>query len=233
MLWRVGHKNDPAGFVPRSLCRWLNRWDDPEQEFRTSYAAEEPGTALVEVFQAYAPSVIAQTTRGRLYPSRYLYPSPDLLPGREHLKALLGPSKWEWQALVAVEVEADGRILDITSPGDRRWLERELTDTLVALGIVQVTTHELTDEDRSKTQRIARAAFDRGIAGFRYPSNVGEVPCLALFEGRGKLIAVGGAPRPLDPDMVEAHELLRAEIQLIHIESDDNTDELARRSEAR
>ena len=107
MLWRTGHKNDPAGFVPRSFCRWLNRWDDPEQEFRTNYAAEEPGTALVEVFQAYAPSVIAQTTRGRLYPSPYLYPSPDLLPGREHLKALLGPSKWEWRALVAVEVEAE------------------------------------------------------------------------------------------------------------------------------
>lgn len=225
-------KYHPAGFLPRSYCRRLNRWDDPQHEFRTSYAAEEPGTALVEVFQAYVPSVTAQTTRGQLYPSPYLYPRPDLLPGREHLKALLGPSKWEWQALVGVKVEADGRLLDITSPDDRRWLEREITDTLAELGIDQVTTHELTDTDRPKTQRIARAAFERGIAGFRYPSNVGAVPCLALFEGRAKLIAVGGAPQPLDPDMAEAHELLQAEIQLIHNEADDNTDELARRSEA-
>jgi hypothetical protein len=93
MLWRVGHRDVPAGFVPRESCRWMNRWDDLEQGFRTSYAAEQPGTAMIEVFQSYRPTVPAQTTRGSLYPSRYLYPSKDLLPGREHLKALLGPSK--------------------------------------------------------------------------------------------------------------------------------------------
>lgn len=79
----------------------MNRWDDPEHEFRTSYAAEQPGTALVEVFQSYRPTVQAQTTRGSLYPSPYELPSPDLIPAREHLKALLGPSKWEWRALAS------------------------------------------------------------------------------------------------------------------------------------
>src|SRR5450755_2216905 len=168
MLWRVGHRDDPAGFVPRGLCRWTHRWDDPEHEFRTSYAAEQPGTALVEVFQSYRPTVQAQTTRGALYPSQYLYPSKDILPGREHLKALLGPSKWEWRALAAVELETQHRILDVADPADRGWLEREITDVLTTLGIQQVTTHVLTDPDRSKTQHIARAAFDRGIGGFRY-----------------------------------------------------------------
>lgn len=47
MLWRVGHKDDPAGFSPRELTSWRNRWDDPQREFRTSYAAETVGTALV------------------------------------------------------------------------------------------------------------------------------------------------------------------------------------------
>ena len=55
MLWRVGHKDDPAGFSPRELTSWRNRWDDPQREFRTSYAAETVGTALVEVFQHYRP----------------------------------------------------------------------------------------------------------------------------------------------------------------------------------
>jgi hypothetical protein len=233
MLWRVGHKDDPAGLMPRSLCGWLNRWDDPEHEFRTSYAADDPGTALVEVFQAYRPSVPAQTTRGQLYPSPYLSPSPDLLPGLEYLKALLGPSKWKWRALVEVEPMANGRILDVTKPADRGWLERQITGTLADLGIDWVTTNELTDKHRSRTQRIARAAFERGIAGFRYPSNVGEVPCLALFEGRGRLTAVGGAPRPLDPSMAEARGLLRADIRLIYDEAADNTDELAKRSGTR
>lgn len=227
MLWRVGHKDDPAGFSPRELTSWRNRWDDPQREFRTSYAAETVGTALVEVFQHYRPTVQAQTTRGELYPSSYLYPSDDLLPGREHLKALLGPSKWAWRAIVAVEVDTDARVLDLIK-ADRGWLEREIPEVLQSLNIQSVTTNVLTDPNREATQQIARAAYDKGIAGFRYPSNAGEVPCVALFEGRGGLKALGTL-RPVTPDIAEARGLLEVDVELIHREEDDNTIELAAR----
>jgi hypothetical protein len=227
-LWRVGHKDDPAGLIPRERTTWQNRWDDPEREFRTSYAAETTGTALAEVFQHYRPTVQAQTTRGQLYPSEYLYPSEDLFPGREHLAALLGPSKWAWRALVEVEVDTEGRILDLIKC-DRGWFEREITDVLQSMGIERVTTHVLTDPDRGTTQQLARAAYDKGIAGIRYPSNAGEVPCLALFEGRGSLKPVG-SPQPLTPEVPETRELVELDVQLIRRESDDNTVELTSRN---
>ena len=40
VFWRLGHKSDPAGFVPREHIVWGNRWDDPSRRFRTLYAAE-------------------------------------------------------------------------------------------------------------------------------------------------------------------------------------------------
>jgi hypothetical protein len=227
MLWRVGHQDDPAGLVPRDKTRWVNRWDDPEHEFRTGYAAEEPGTALAEVFQDDRPTVQAQATRGELYPSPYLLTGPDLYPGREHLRALLGPSRWNWRQLVPVEIQSSGRILDLIG-GDRGWFEREATDLLTELGIERVTTHVLSDPDRTVTQRLARAAFDRGIAGLRYPSNAGEVPCLALFEGRGRFDA-SGAAQPVTPEMPEHQDLIQLDLMLITQEADDNADELAGR----
>jgi RES domain len=226
-LWRIGHRDDPAGFVPLKLTSWENRWDDPQREFRTSYAAEKPATALVEVFQGYRPTVQAQTTRGDLYPGEYLYPSDDLLPGREHLTALLGPSKWATLVLASVEVEPAGRILDLIRD-DRGWFEREIPDVLQGLGVERVDTNVLTNPGRRATQQFARAAYDKGISGFRYPSNAGEVPCVALFEGRGNLKIVGPV-RAVSPDMAEADELIRVDIQLIAREEDDNTLELSER----
>lgn len=51
MWFRVGHRLDPAGWVPRTKTQWKNRWDDVLKEFRTSYVAESRTTALLEVFQ--------------------------------------------------------------------------------------------------------------------------------------------------------------------------------------
>ena len=96
----------------------------------------------MEVFQHYRPTVQAQTTRGELYPSSYLYPSDDLFPGREHLKALLGPSKWAWRTVVAVEVDTAARVLDLIK-ADRGWLEREIPEVLQSLGIEGITTNVL------------------------------------------------------------------------------------------
>jgi hypothetical protein len=227
MLWRIGHEDDPAGFVPLEKTRWVNRWDDPEHEFRTGYAAEDPGTALAEVFQDYRPSVQAQATRGPLYTSKYLLTSNDLYPGREHLRALLGPSKWRWRAIVPVEIHTDARILDLIG-NDRGWFEREATDLLRELDIERVTTHVLSDPDRTVTQRLARAAYDRGIAGLRYPSNAGEVPCVALFEGRAGFKDAGDA-QSVTPEMSEHATLVGLDLLLIHEEADDNTAALAAR----
>jgi hypothetical protein len=179
------------------------------------------------VFQEYRPTVHAQQTRGALYTSEYLYPSEDLYPGREHLQALLGPSKWDSCALVPVEIQADGRILDLIGK-DRGWFEREATDLLTELGIRRITMHELTTRDRSTTQRLARAAYDCGIAGLRYPSNAGEVPCIALFEGRAHFVAAGLA-EPVTPTMPAHRVLAQLDVVLIRKEADDNTDELAAR----
>jgi hypothetical protein len=101
---------------------------------------------------------------------------------------------------------------------------------LQGLGIERVDTNVLTNPDRNATQHLARAAYDKGISGFRYPSNAGEVPCVALFEGRGFLEIIGTVI-PVSTDMAEAGELVRVDIQLIDREEDDNTIELAQRSE--
>ena len=39
-VWRLGHRGAPLEYVPRHLCGWRHRWDDPERKYRTLYCAE-------------------------------------------------------------------------------------------------------------------------------------------------------------------------------------------------
>ena len=41
-VWRLGHAAAPLAYVPRELCSWNHRFDDPRREYRTLYSADLP-----------------------------------------------------------------------------------------------------------------------------------------------------------------------------------------------
>lgn len=63
---------------------------------------------------------------------------------------------------------------------------------------------EVRSRDRIVTQTLGRDLHDRGHAGVVFGSHLDDRPCLALFEGRGRLRARGPA-QELAPD----HAVLR------------------------
>jgi hypothetical protein len=46
---------------------------------------------------------------------------------------------------------------------------------------------DISSRNRALTQALARALYDDGAAGVRYPSNIEGWPCVALLEGRARL----------------------------------------------
>ena len=78
-------------------------------------------------------------------------------------------------------------------------LEIELAELLLRKGIRHLTVAKILDDDRELTQAVARSLFNRGAAGAEFPSKHDGKFCVALFEGRARLIQKG-KPKPLtDP----------------------------------
>lgn len=53
-MWRIGHQPDPAEWTPRRFA-FNERWDDPHRTFRTSYWADSPFAAFVELLAFARP----------------------------------------------------------------------------------------------------------------------------------------------------------------------------------
>jgi hypothetical protein len=188
-VWRLGHRSGPLEPVPWALCGWQHRWDDPQREYRTLYAAREPETCLREVLADLRPSTKVLAELEELF-------GPDAAAGRD-----AGVVSREWRdahRLCPAWVVGDGPLADVD--GDlalRRDLERRHARMLADRGMDHLDIAEVRRRDRILTQTLGRDLHGRGFCGVVFGSHLDDQPCLALFEGRAALRS-RGTPRALE-----------------------------------
>jgi hypothetical protein len=82
----------------------------------------------------------------------------------------------------------------------RNDVEREHAALLVEHGLDHLDLSKITTRRRVLTQTLATDFHDRlGSAGVRFPSRLDGQPCIAVFEGRGELLAAGDPIALVDP----------------------------------
>jgi len=167
--------------VPRAFCGWNNRFDDPRREYRTLYAAHEPRTALREVLADLRPNAEAIAEFGRLFGGAGRIPA--------------GLVTWRWRRERALAqgriAPADARLVDLDDLTVRRKLEREHAHLLATHRLRHLDISEIRSRTRPVTQAISRSLYDAGAAGVRFRSNLDDLLCVALFEGRAALEPIG------------------------------------------
>lgn len=95
-------------------------------------------------------------------------------------------AQWRRQhILVAVELELDGPLIDLSDVPTRQQLEDRHLDLLLEHDLQHLDLHEITTSRRPIMQTIAADLFDRGASAVRFPSRLDGNACVALFEGRG------------------------------------------------
>jgi RES domain len=191
-VWRLGHRDDPLEFVPRRLCGWHHRWDDPERRYRTIYCAENELTCLREVLADLRPNAKAIAELKELF--------------GEDTRALRGVGEVaaEWRAahLLCPALAVSGhRFCDLDAEVElRNELEHALAVLLAVHDMDHLDIAQVRSRDRIVTQTVGRILYERAYAGVRFGSNIDDRPCYALFEGRAELEA-NGEPLELTPDL--------------------------------
>jgi hypothetical protein len=106
--------------------------------------------------------------------------------------------QWRTQRVLApASLVLDGALVDVDDPKVRAALERTHAALLARHGMAHLDISEVRSRTRAVTQRIGRALYEDGAAGVRFGSNLDDRPCIAVFEARGRLVAVVGEP-PLE-----------------------------------
>lgn len=186
-VWRLGHESEPLGFVPRDLCGWQHRWDDPRRGYRTLYTAETTLTCLREVLADLRPNTkVLAELRDLFGPDASAIHDAGVVTVAFRSVRVLAPA---W----AVADESWARIDDDLTL--RRGLEQELSALLVAHDMPFLDTTELRSRDRIVTQAVSRRIHDRGFAGIVFGSLLDSGRCWALFEGRAALESRGDVVR--------------------------------------
>ena len=93
----------------------------------------------------------------------------------------------------------EGELLPVYEPGVLSRLEEDLKDLLIRLKIRRLDLSQVQGSRRRLTQPLARAFFDWGAAGVLYRSRYDGEVCVALFEGRARLIPAGEPKRLSEP----------------------------------
>jgi hypothetical protein len=119
-------------------------------------------------------------------------------------------SQWRRERLlVPAELEIlSGEVVSLDDVSVRRGLERELADLLLAMEAERLDIDVIQGKERKVTQAIARALFKAGAAGIAYRSKYDNELCLALFEGRARLVH-RGEPRSLTDRCPEFDQVCR------------------------
>jgi RES domain len=176
--WRVGHREDPLGFVPLEVCEYSHRFDDLQRRFRTVYVAELAETSLRETLADFRPKL---STIGRFQQEMGAGATQELVAW--HVSAA-----WRAEHLLApVRLKLNGPIYDLTDISQRQLVEERHAALLLEHGMQHLDLHEITTDWRVVTQVIAGDLYDEGVAAIRFPSHLDGNPCIAVFEGRGDL----------------------------------------------
>lgn len=187
-MWRLGHRDAPLDYVPRHLCSWRHRWDDPEREYRTIYCAEAVLTCLREVLADLRPNAKAIAELKELF--------------GEETPALRGVGEVaaEWRdahLLCPALALSDHEFCDVDAEVE---LRNELALLLAIHDMDHLDISQVRSRDRIVTQTVGRTLYERDRAGVRFGSNLDDRPCYALFEGRAEL-APNGDALELTPDL--------------------------------
>jgi RES domain len=183
--WRVGYHESPLDFVPRDLCSWEHRFDDPEREYRTLYCAAHRLTAIRETLQDLRPDPNTRADFAQFQLDQGVLPADLFQPAREVTV------RWRSQhILVAADIQRHDpncRFADLDDVAIRNELERVHADLLRRYGMEHLNISEIRSKNRAVTQQIGRDLFERGAAGVLFRSDVDDQQCIALFEERGWL----------------------------------------------
>jgi len=188
--WRVGHTGDPLGFVPLEICEYSHRFDDLRHRFRTVYVAELAETCLRETLADFRPKLSAIR--------RFQREMGD--EAAQELAAQSITASWRREHVLApLRLKLEGPIYDLTDLAQRRSIEESHSGLLLEHDMQHLDLHEITTSRRVVTQTIAGDLYDDGVAAVRFPSHLDGNPCIAVFEGRGKLHLDGAIVPLIDP----------------------------------
>jgi hypothetical protein len=179
------------------MCKWQNRFDDPQKKYRTLYAAKRAITCLRELLADLRPNPKA------LQEFENVFSKTD-----EQSIAVAGivSAKWRRQHVLAHARPrlASGRLIPVESPTVLKRLEHAHAKLLRAHGFKSLNIPRLRSRDRPITQACARTFYEEGRAGVLYYSRLDGSPCYAFFEGRASLRMLGH-PLPMTqnhPDLI-------------------------------
>jgi hypothetical protein len=186
IVWRLGHIDGPLAYVPRELCSWQHRFDDPRREFRTLYCARLTETCIREVLADLRPNAKARSDFAQWQLAQGI-PSDQLRQPTREVSA-----RWrESHILASAGVNREGPLVDIDRPSIRFELEERHAELLAEHGMSYLNIAEVRSRNRIVTQTIARDLYERGAAGVRFRSTHDDEPCIALMEGHATLVPTG------------------------------------------
>jgi hypothetical protein len=84
-------------------------------------------------------------------------------------------------------------LIRIDDPALRQEFSALHADLLAKHGMAHLDISQIRSKAREITQEVTRFATTRGAAGIIYGSNLDDLPCAALFEGRSLLVPAPGA----------------------------------------
>jgi len=175
-------------FTPWEFLSWKNRFDHPEKAFRTLYCAEHRQTAFREVLADFRPNAKARAEYKEIF-------GDDLPPPR--ITSAWREGKVLAQGIVTV---LEGVLVNVDDPELRQRFGQLHADLLTHHGMDHLDIAQIRSKDRPVTQAVTRFVAEQGAAGIIYGSNLDDLPCTALFEGRSLLVPVPGSdPEPLTP----------------------------------
>lgn len=165
--------------------------------YRTLYCAENRRTCFLEIFDPLYPSLkTAQDLASKL---GCTLAEALALGGSVSLDLLLS------SAIVPARIEIlSGDLVDLRKIETLRQLQLEHADLLLASGVARLDNSVARGPDRRITQTIGQALHAKGAAGVIYGSRIDDLACIALFEGRSRLLP-DGPGEPLTGLLQELH----------------------------
>jgi hypothetical protein len=199
-LYRIGHAPDPFAFPPRAFLGG-GRYDHPDAEFITLYAAEQRRGAFMETLEAFRPSIADLAVARALSPGD----ADDVAP-----MAGVIPTSYFRKMLIHLHVPAGGWWLDHRVPATHQALRGLLAHELDPLGYRgRFVWGDLLSHDHRLTQAIAIWAYDEEFDGIVYRScHDAALDCWALFD-RARFSQFGSPLKIArdDPDLLSVAEL--------------------------
>lgn len=188
--------------MPRELCSWEHRFDDPQREYRTLYCAERKITALREVLADLRPNANVRADFASFQINQGYEPSELYMPAREVTES------WRAEhALAQACLDCDGGLADLDNVKLRNQLEIAHNDLLLRHGLDHLDISEIRSKTRPVTQAISRDLYEQGAAGLLFRSNLDDHQCVVLFEGRASLIETDEPRIELTGDVDELIEV--------------------------